>query len=501
MTGTSDVMVRALFSAPDRPVTPRLGVNLSARAGRRAWLVRSAVALALCGPLTAAYALTSDVDLLDLTGHWTGWLAVGIFVVAYVFVVSEHTLGLRKSMPALLAAGLIWFLVAWAYSQQGQSQQAETVFRRGLEYYTELFLFLLAAMTYINAMSERGVFAWVRHWLATRQYSFRTIYGLSGALAFVISPFADNLTTALLLSAAVVSIEGDRRFATLACINIVVAANAGGVFSPFGDVTTLLVWQRGLVEFSQFFTLFGPALVSWLIPALIMGCAVPAGNPAGSHRQASEVADGGAIISLLFLVTIGLAVTFENNLHLPAAVGMMTGLGLLKLYGYVLKKRGVRQLDGDVSGDHPHQSFDIFRSVARAEWDTLLFLLGILMSVAGLAAMGWLLLASEALYSELGTTVANILVGLMSALVENVPMMFTVLGMRPAMDTGQWLLVTLTTGVGGSLLSIGSAAGVAVMGQARQSYHFVDHLKWSWAIALGYAASVWLFVALMPHQG
>ncbi len=467
--------------------------NLAFRISRFLWFILLLASLFVPG---VALAVTEDVETLDLTGHWAGILALVVFVVAYVFVISEESLGLRKSMPVLVGAGVIWVLVAATYIWHGESHTAERVFRRGLEYYTELFLFLLAAMTYINAMSERGVFATVRAWLATRRYSLRGIYWIGGTLAFVISPFAENLTTALLLATAIVAVGGgNRRFVALACINIVVAANAGGVFSPFGDITTLLVWQRGLVDFTQFFALTLPALVNWLVPALLLSFAVP-NERADPPIERLEVARGGGVITVLFAITVAIAVAFENYLHLPAAVGMMTGLGLLKLYGYFLKRQGARQTTGGVVGDASGGKFDIFRSVERAEWDTLMFLFGILMSVAGLAAMGWLLLASEAMYGQLGATTANVLVGVLSAVVENVPMMFTVLSMRPEMGLEQWLLVTLTTGVGGSLLSIGSAAGVAVMGQARGAYTFMIHLKWAWAIALGYAASIWVHLAL-----
>lgn len=450
------------------------------------------VSLLVPGPVLA---VAAHVEVLDLTGHWTGLLALAVFGLAYIFAINEESLSLRKSKPVMVGAGIIWFLVAWTYMQQGDIHTAQQIFRRGLEYYTELFLFLLAAMTYINAMSERGVFAIVRVWLASRHFSLKAIYWISGALAFAISPLADNLTTALLMSTVIVSVGGgNRRFLTAGCINVVVAANAGGVFSPFGDVTTLLVWQRGLVEFQQFFALFAPSLVNWLVPAAILSFVVPEGMPEARWER-TEVAKGGGVITMLFVLTIAAAVAFEHYLHLPAAIGMMTGLGLLKLYGYYLKLQGVQQEPGEEVSSLPGK-FDIFRFLKRAEWDTLMFLFGMLMSVSGLAAMGYLLLASEAMYGQLGATPANILVGVLSAFVENAPMMFTVLGMRPDMDLGQWLLVTLTTGAGGSLLSIGSAAGVAVMGQARGVYTFLAHLKWAWAIALGYAASIWVHFAV-----
>jgi Na+/H+ antiporter NhaD/arsenite permease-like protein len=135
-------------------------------------------------------------------------------------------------------------------------------------------------------------------------------------------------------------------------------------------------------------------------------------------------------------------------------------------------------------------TYDIYRNLQRAEWDSLMFFYGIIMCVGGLGAFGYLVIGSEWLYGGLGPTTANILVGVASAIVDNIPVMFAVLEMRPDMSQGQWLLVTLTAGVGGSMLSVGSAAGVAVMGQARGIYTFFAHLKWTWAITLGYAASI-----------
>ena len=134
----------------------------------------------------------------------------------------------------------------------------------------------------------------------------------------------------------------------------------------------------------------------------------------------------------------------------------------------------------------------MFDKIAKAEWDTLFFFYGVIMAVGGLGFIGYLGMASEFIYGELGATTANVLVGVMSAIVDNIPVMFAVLTMNPAMSEVQWLLVTLTAGVGGSLLSIGSAAGVALMGQARGHYTFFAHLKWTPVIALGYAASIYV---------
>ncbi|OUR65071.1 sodium:proton antiporter [Methylophaga sp. 42_25_T18] len=446
---------------------------------------------------------SAEVPFLDLTSHWVGYASLIIFVLAYVLVIAEEEIHMRKSKPVMVAAGVIWAMVAFVYAQQPDSayhHTAEVMIRHNLLEYAELFLFLLAAMTYINTMGERGVFDALRSWLVNQGYSLRTIFWLTGVLAFVISPIADNLTTALLMATVVMAVGGTNyKFVSIACINIVVAANAGGAFSPFGDITTLMVWQKGIVQFQEFFALFLPSVVNWLIPAAIMSVVVSSDKPQALNETVT-MKDGALVVVALFLLTITMAVCAHNFLHIPPVMGMMTGLGILKLYGYSLKMRDKRVTESlanhgettlSVEGaDDNKPPFNIFQQLERAEWDTLMFFYGIILCVGGLGTIGYLTVLSEVMYGDLGATKANILVGILSAIIDNIPVMFAVLSMMPEMDHGQWLLVTLTAGVGGSLLSIGSAAGVAVMGQARGIYTFFAHLKWAWAIALGYAASI-----------
>lgn len=447
---------------------------------------------------------------LNLTTSVFGIASLIIFVIAYGFVITEEFLHLRKSKPVLVAAGLIWTLVGIAYAIEGRSEVATEAIRHDLLDYAELMLFLLSAMTYINTMADRNIFKVIRAWLVSSGFSLRTIFWITGIMAFFISPIADNLTTALLMSAIVMAVGvGNRRFMSLACINIVVAANAGGAFSPFGDITTLMVWQKGMVKFQQFFVLFIPSLVNWLIPAAIMMLAIRKAKPK-SIEEHVEVKNGGYVVVALFLFTITITVLLHSFLHLPPFLGMMTGLGLLKIYGYFIRREELRTgfsetgfseteleqaaeaLGGQVPIKPLYKPFDIFISMKRAEWDTLMFFYGIVLCVGGLGTIGYLGQISQLFYVDLGPTWANVFVGIASAIVDNIPVMFAVLTMHPDMSLGQWLLVTLTAGVGGSLLSIGSAAGVALMGQARGIYTFFSHLKWTWAIALGYAASIWV---------
>lgn len=448
---------------------------------------------------------SEDVKFLDLTNHWVGYASVAIFVLAYVLVIAEEEIHMRKSKPVMVAAGIIWALVSVVYALKvdpAYHHTAEVMIRHNLLEYSELFLFLLAAMTYINTMGERGVFDSLRSWLVNQGFTLRTIFWLTGLLAFFISPIADNLTTALLMATVAMAVGGtNHKFIAIACINIVVAANAGGAFSPFGDITTLMVWQKGVLQFQEFFVLFIPSVVNWIIPAALMSLAVPNERPQALNETAA-MKKGALVVVGLFLLTISMAVSAHNFLHIPPVMGMMTGLGILKLYGYMIKM-GDRRASEAITSDNAETSltiekndpnnetpFNIFQQLERAEWDTLMFFYGIILCVGGLGTIGYLSVISELMYVDLGATNANILVGVLSAIIDNIPVMFAVLSMMPDMDSGQWLLVTLTAGVGGSLLSIGSAAGVAVMGQARGIYTFFAHLKWIWAIALGYAASI-----------
>ena len=591
-------------------------------------------------PASAAAAAHTDPSLTMVDTAY-GLTGLAIFFAAYTLVTLENRIQMRKSKPVLIAAGIIWVLVALAWEGGRPSHSVGDAFLHGLTEYVELLLFLLPAMTYINALEERDVFQSLRALLVSSGYSLRRIYWTTGVLAFLISPFADNLTTALLLGAVVMAVGGDdRKFISLACINVVVAANAGGAFSPFGDITTLMVWQSEKVGFQQFFVIAVPSAINWLVPAVAMHFAV-SGRAPQPLSQKVVMKRGARTMVALFVATVATAVWFDVFLGLPAAAGMMLGLGYLGAFSYYLKKRegrlslygtflgtradeslnplrllrrrgedlgryletlpypafmidtghtvvhwnsalerltgylaaemvgtrnqwkpffgethsllsdlvldgrdreikrryrqlhyhhlatgedtyeaarfvdnlgeegryllftaapvtdqqgnlaGVVELFEDVT-EHRRQvqSFDMMERVAHIQWDTLLFFYGVILCVAGLAEFGYLALLSGTLYANLGPTLANALVGVLSALIDNVPVMFAILSMDPAMSLGQWQLATLTVGTGGSLLAVGSAAGVALLGTTRGVYSFGGHLKWAPVIALGYVLGI-----------
>ncbi|MCU7943760.1 MAG: sodium:proton antiporter NhaD [Candidatus Thiodiazotropha sp. (ex Cardiolucina cf. quadrata)] len=466
---------------------------------------RLTVSVALfCALPSLALADHMSASGYSMSTHWVGYLSLTVFILALIAVTLEEFIELRKSKPMLFAAGIIWGMIGWYSHQHTGGHEAEHALRHSLLQYFELMLFILVVMTYINALAERRVFLALRTWVANRKYSYKHLFWTIGITTFFLSPFLDNLSTALLMGAVVLNMERDnQRFVTLSCVNVVIASNSGGAFSPFGDITTLMVWQQdiistsGRVDFFSFFSLFLPSLVSYLVPAAIMHLALPEGHLSSSQEQI-PMRRGAKRIMGLFLLTIATAVFFQGQLLLPATIGVMTGLSYLQFFGYFLKKTHQPSEEKITTTESPdfsivvesRQPFDVFLRVARSEWDTLLFLYGVILCVSGLGYLGYLTLVSELLYIQWGATMANISIGIASSVLENIPTMSIVLNMRPEMSLGQWLLVTLTAGIGGSLLSIGSAAGVALMGQAKGKYTFFTHLRWTPAIALGFFAGI-----------
>ncbi|CAG1066637.1 Na(+)/H(+) antiporter NhaD [uncultured bacterium] len=426
----------------------------------------------------------------SLTASWVGYLSVAAFVFAYALVILEEKLHLRKSKPVILIGCLMWALVA-GYEASFGGGHAEEHVKHMIAEIAELFFFVLVAMTYINTLQERMVFDSLKSWLLRKGYGYRQLFWITGVITFFLSAVADNLTSALLMATVVAAVSSNRAFVVPAFINIIIAANAGGAWSPFGDITTLMVWTAGRVSTLEFMYIFIPSVVNWFIPAFIMFLFLPKGRPEGSTERIKMKQGAKRVIFLGFL-TIATAVSFHQFLHLPPFLGMMTGLGFLMFMGYYLKKKeGNNSSHSEIS-----ESFNIFKKVERAEFDTLFFFFGIITAVGALQYIGYLALLSAGLYGGFGATNANIAVGVISAVIDNIPVMYAVLQMNPAMGLDEWLLITLTAGTGGSLLSIGSAAGVAVMGVRRDLYTFMSHLKWTPVIALGYIGSIvaWWFV-------
>lgn len=419
---------------------------------------------------------------INFVGTPFGWLLLAMFVVGYYFIAAEEKYNIDKAKPALFTGTFMFVLIGLYYVSIGADL---TPFEHEVDHLileiAEIFFFLFVAMTYIEALIERGVFTALRAKLIAKGYSYRELFWITGALAFFISPVADNLTTALILSTVLLTIDNKtKEFLVPGAINVVVAANAGGAWSPFGDITTLMVWAAEKGAFTDFLYLFPASFIGWLITAALLVRYVPDIDPNkdGDPEAAAkiEILKGGKVIIAFGALTIALAVAGKQVLHLPPMWGMLFGLAILQLYMYFLKTKH----NVDVS---------IFQAMSKVENNTLLFFFGILAAVGALHFMGFLTYAAK-LYEMFDPTVVNIGVGFLSAIVDNVPVMSAVLKANPAIDHAQWMLVTMTAGIGGSLISFGSAAGVGVMGKMHGIYTFASHIKLAWTILVGYIVSV-----------
>ena len=419
-------------------------------------------------------------EAINLATTWVGWLSLAVFVIAYYFIATEEKYEVNKAKPALFAGTFMFMLIGIYYAINGMDPHGlhEELEALILEI-AEIFFFLLVAMTYIETLIERGVFDLMKFKLVSKGYTYKKLFWLTGLLAFFISPVADNLTTALILSTVLFTIDKKNlAFLVPGAINIVVAANAGGAWSPFGDITTLMAWTAGKGEFVDFLYLFPASVLGWGVTAFLLSKSVPDGQPPfdASTEEKPVVQDGGMGVVYLGVATIVTAVLGHQFFHFPAMWGMMFGMAVLKLYAVQLEKTGAN-------------SFNIYINMQKVENDTLLFFFGILSAVGALHFLGFLHYIHD-LYGMVGSTAANVGVGFLSAVVDNVPVMSAILKSSPTMGLDQWLLVTMTAGVGGSLISFGSAAGVGVMGRLHGIYTFGSHMKHAWTILVGYIVSI-----------
>jgi len=421
----------------------------------------------------------------DITMTWVGFSALAIFIIGYYFIATEEQYHIDKAKPALLIGTFMFMLVAFYYAINGLNM--DLVHQEANHLILEIsgiFFFLFVAMTYIETLIHMNVFESLKYNLISKGYTYRQLFWITGFIAFFLSPIADNLTTALILATVLITIEQkNKAFLVPGAINIVVAANAGGAWSPFGDITTLMAWTAGKGTFVDFLFLFPAAILGYLVTAFLLSRVVPNTVPEiDLENELKPVMGNGAkVVMGLGIFTIFSAVMSHQFLHLPAMWGMMFGLALLKMYDYSLKRKHGK-------------GFGVFESIAKIENNTLMFFFGILAAVGALYFIGWLALAAVVYDpSVLGPTWSNIGVGFLSAIVDNIPVMSAVLKSNPAMGLDQWMLVTLTAGVGGSLISFGSAAGVGVMGKLPGIYTFGSHMKYSWMILIGYivSCSVW----------
>lgn len=425
-----------------------------------------------------------------MTGSLIGIVSLLLFSAVFVIIAMEEKFGINKSKPALFLGTFLYLLLGvYHLADIGSVPEALRESAHAVIFeIAEIFFFLFVAMTYIEALNERGVFEALKNKVVSSGMRYKKLLWVSGLMTFFISAVADNLTTALIFATVIMTVEKkEKKFLVPAAVNIVVASNAGGAWSPFGDITTLMIWNAGKAPFADFFYLFPASFAGWALTCFLLSLFVEDKAPTvGDEEEVlANAKEGAGIVVFLGIFTIACAVLSHQLLHLPAIIGMMFGLSLLMLYGFSLKRK-------------KSEDIAIFKSISKIENDTLLFFFGLMASVGALGYIGYLSAAAK-VYEFLPPFWVNVSAGLLSAVIDNVPLTYAILKASPAMEVREWLFLALTVGTGGSLIAFGSAAGVAVMGKMRGVYTFSSHMRYFFAVFAGYVLSVgvWYVQALV----
>ncbi len=380
-----------------------------------------------------------------------------VFVVAYLAITLEHQLKVNKSAPALMGAAVLWTLYAW---QLGDAQLLSQHLHESLVSTAQIVFFLLGAMTIVEVVDAHHGFDVITRRIRTSKLS--ALMWLVGAVTFFMSAVLDNLTTAIVMVSLMKKLLRHREDRLFFAGIIVIAANAGGAWSPIGDVTTTMLWIGGQVTALEIMkTLIIPSLLAALIPLAITAWMLRGQVVIAPETDASDnrPAESGFIlflgVGLLLLVPV-----FKTVTGLPPFMGMLLGLGLLWLVSDFLHKS---------KADEDKAHLTLAHSLSRIDMASITFFMGILLAVAVLEHAHILSHLAQWLNDTVGRMdVIVILIGLASAVVDNVPLVAASMGMYSLADhppdSFLWEFIAYCAGTGGSVLIIGSAAGVAAMG-------------------------------------
>lgn len=416
-------------------------------------------------------------------------LIVLIFVVGYAAIVMEHKLSINKSASALLTGVLCWTIVALVSTNIEETQHH---LNEHLSEIAGILFFLMGAMTIVELIATYGGFEIITDKITTTSQS-RLLWIIS-MITFFMSALLDNLTTTIVMAALVSKIVHDSKLRLMYVGLIVIAANAGGAWSPIGDVTTTMLWIGGQISTGSIISqLFLPSFISLLIPTYVLSIQMKGGLPKLQSSKDNEVHTHGDFgkKTIFWVGLVGLlsVPVFKSVTHLPPFMGMLLALGTIWAVSELLLKG---------KEDHIKSKLSIFRVIEKIDLPSILFFLGILLSVGALQTMGMLTSAADWLTENLkNQTIVVTVIGLLSAIVDNVPLVAAAMGMYDLeqfpMDDPFWELLAFCAGTGGSILIIGSAAGVAAMGLAKIEF-FWYLKKMSWLALIGYFSGIGVFL-------
>ena len=454
-------------------------------------------------------------------------LIVVVFILGYVAIAIEHTLKVDKLIPALLMMAFAWALVAFGldtfmmwfdssahgmvegfkdlelHASDHHSMDKSTWLESTLLHHfgktSEILFFLVGAMTIVEIIDNFNGFSTIKNFIRTNNK--RTLLWIVGILAFILSAIIDNLTATIVLITILRKLVSDNKTRIWYAGLIIISANAGGAWSPIGDVTTTMLWMGdkvSTIKLIEFIIL--PSIACMVVPVFIASF-MPAfkGNfdPPKEEGVSNKMGPTMLYLGLTMIVFVPI---FKTITHLPPYVGMMLSLGVVALVAEIVSNRQFSLTSvteqADAEGHGGHHSSPTFKALASIEMPSILFFLGILMTVAALESLGLIFNFGQTVQASMDNDLFVILLGVGSAIIDNVPLVAASMGMFDMatfpMDDHIWHFIAYTAGTGGSMLIIGSAAGVVAMGMEKISFFW--YLKnIAWLALVGYVAGILVF--------
>ena len=430
-------------------------------------------------------------------------LIVGVFVIGYLFIAIESLTKVNKAAIALLMFVACWTIFMLNPGQyiplpdgDGVASAVSEVIEKHLGSTSTTLFFLMGAMTIVELVDQNGGFNFVRGMMKTK--SKRTLLWRIAFMTFFLSAILDNLTTSIVMIMILRKLVSDHKDLIIYASLVVIADNSGGAFSPIGDVTTIMLWNKGVITAAGVIKeIFIPSLISMVIPALIMSTSLNGElSMTGQETAATAQSDfTSAQRKAVFAIGVGglmFVPVFKSITHLPPFVGILLVLGVLWTVTEVFYRKLRRRPE---SGSVQKR---VTNMLSRIDMSTILFFLGILMAVACLETIGVLTELGKGLNTAFDGNhyLVTGIIGVLSSIIDNVPLVAGCMGMYPidtigdmAQDGVFWQLLAYCAGVGGSMLIIGSAAGVVVMGLEKITFGwYMRHV--SWIAMVGYIAGI-----------
>lgn len=406
---------------------------------------------------------------------------ISLAVLALLSIVFEEITHLNKAKTTLFFGCISWITLFMAAGDPSHEKIVEHQLNENLLEIATLWLFLMSTMTFVAYLNAKGMIQILVQKLFPQRVSVRMLMLQVALFSLVLSAICDNVTATLVSLGLLTTFKLESHIRRRMAVLIIFAVNSGGVALITGDVTTLMIFLGGHVDMSELLMLFVPAAFSVMLLAVLFSLKTEGEVYTASIKKSVRPID--MVIALIFFSTIVMTMALNILFGIPPVLTFLTGLSVMFLVGHTSRTN--------------QEELQILEYIRQVEYDTLLFFLGILLLVGMLKEIGTLDLLTQ-VYSQFDPNISNFVSGMGSAILDNVPLTAALLKAEPALNTAQWLGLTYAVGVGGSLLVIGSAAGIIAMSKVSE-LTFVSYLKYVPALTLCYSLGYGLTLLLAYH--